>query len=45
MLAALVTAEIFAPLLVFVRVGAAIMTLPGYGEPSSRRECGCFWRC
>lgn len=33
MLAALVSAEIFAHLLVFVRVGAAVMTLPVYGEP------------
>lgn len=33
MLAALLPAELFAALLVFVRVGAAVMLLPGYGEP------------
>jgi flagellar biosynthetic protein FliR len=33
MLASLLTAELFAPLLVFVRVGAAFMIMPGYGEP------------
>ena len=34
MLAALLPAEVFAVLLVFVRVGAAFMLLPGFGEPS-----------
>ena len=33
MLDELLLAEIFAILLVFVRVGAAVMVLPGYGEP------------
>ena len=33
MFARLLSAELFTLLLVFVRVGAAIMTLPGYGEP------------
>ncbi len=33
MLAELLPAEVFAILLVFVRVGAAVMLLPGYGEP------------
>ncbi len=33
MLASLLTAELFAPLLVFVRVGAALMLLPTFGEP------------
>jgi flagellar biosynthetic protein FliR len=33
MLDALLPAEIFAVLLVFVRVGAAMMLLPGFGEP------------
>lgn len=32
MLAGLLTAEIFAVLLIFVRVGAAMMLLPGFGE-------------
>ncbi len=33
MLDELLPAEIFAILLIFVRVGAAVMLLPGYGEP------------
>lgn len=33
MLDALLPAEVFAVLLVFVRIGSAIMLLPGYGEP------------
>ena len=33
MFARLLSAELFALLLVFVRVGAAIMTLPGFSEP------------
>ena len=33
MLAALLPAEVFAVLLVFVRVGAALMVLPGFSEP------------
>lgn len=33
MLAVLLPAQLFAVFLVFVRVGAAIMVLPGYGEP------------
>jgi flagellar biosynthetic protein FliR len=33
MLDELLPAEVFAILLVFVRVGAAVMLLPGYGEP------------
>jgi len=34
MLAALLPAELFTFMLVFVRVGAAVMLLPGFGEPS-----------
>lgn len=34
MLSALLPAEVFAVLLVFVRVGAALMLLPGFGEPA-----------
>jgi flagellar biosynthetic protein FliR len=33
MLQEILPAEIFAILLIFVRVGAATMLLPGYGEP------------
>ena len=33
MLAEVLSAELFTVLLVFIRVGAAIMLLPGYGEP------------
>ena len=33
MLATLLPAEIFAVLLVFVRIGAAVMLMPGVGDP------------